>query len=419
MDAIDLGVLREGGAPPSFLHAADLHLGASEHVLEAFNHLVTTAESRRVDFVALSGDIYDAADRSANLQMRFLKGLRALSNAGIHVFIAHGNHDPLAADFRPVVGEMPPLVHVFEPGEPQTYVAQIAGRTVAVTGVSFKTKHDVDNLAERIARTRVAADLRVGVVHANVEGQPGHDPYAPCNEDHLRNSDIDYWALGHIHLRTEVQLSPGRWWVYPGNLQGRSTKPAECGPKGVVVVTADGGGFAAPEFVPCDVHRYLRVDVSADGLDLEQDVADAAVSALTDAFEEHGRRGLTVRVRLTGATAAHSGLSKLTSDEIAAFLENPLVEVDRVENATRRPVDRAALAKSEGLVGVLLRRMDAMRSDPGSQDLDAVLRNTADAAGAKALGRVLEMARRSEIDSNQLLAVVEQLIIDELEGADQ
>jgi DNA repair exonuclease SbcCD nuclease subunit len=58
---------------------------------------------------------------------------------------------------------------------------------------------------KRIAATQISADLRIGVVHANVAGVAGHDNYGPCNTSDLQQSDIHYWALGHIHKQQSAR----------------------------------------------------------------------------------------------------------------------------------------------------------------------------------------------------------------------
>ncbi|MEI6531188.1 MAG: DNA repair exonuclease, partial [bacterium] len=97
--------------PFSFVHTADLHLGtpfqgisgASQAVQKkltaatyrAFENIVSYALENKVDFMLVAGDIFNSTDRSLHAQLVFLQGLRRLDQAGIPVYIAHGNHDPL------------------------------------------------------------------------------------------------------------------------------------------------------------------------------------------------------------------------------------------------------------------------------------------------------------------------------------
>src|SRR5210317_513344 len=94
----------------TFIHAADLHLDSPMQGLAAqdaevaalalkatetaFQHLIDLCMSEKADFLLIAGDVYDGADRSLGAQFRFLEGMKRLREAGVQVFITHGNHDP-------------------------------------------------------------------------------------------------------------------------------------------------------------------------------------------------------------------------------------------------------------------------------------------------------------------------------------
>ena len=94
----------------SFIHAGDLHLDSpfrgvtsespeiarqlQEATFEAYNSLINLCIEKQVNFLLLSGDIYDGADRSLRAQLCFRDGLQRLADKNIQVFIVHGNHDP-------------------------------------------------------------------------------------------------------------------------------------------------------------------------------------------------------------------------------------------------------------------------------------------------------------------------------------
>ena len=56
---------------------------------------IALGRSEKTDFLLVAGDVYDGADRSLQAQLRFRQGLRKLDEAGIRVYLVHGNHDPL------------------------------------------------------------------------------------------------------------------------------------------------------------------------------------------------------------------------------------------------------------------------------------------------------------------------------------
>ena len=225
-----------------FVHASDLHLDAPLGTLgrlddhrqkelaalatNAWSNLVNLCVTERASFLVLAGDIFDKAAAGVDVQSRFHMGLRRLAEEAVQVFVCHGNHDPLGDRFKPI-GDLPVGVKRFQPGDPQTHVVTLrhSGDPVRVSGVSFATRHETENLALRFRRVPPHPEApnapHVAVLHANVGGNPGHDPYAPCSYDDLDGAEVDYWALGHIHKRDVQPLPRGGRAAYCGNLQGR------------------------------------------------------------------------------------------------------------------------------------------------------------------------------------------------------
>ena len=433
-DQTDLGPVR-------FLHSSDLHLGSADAALNAFDNLVKLALDRNVDLVVLGGDVYDTAERSTYGQLRFNRGLSRLSSAHIRVFMAHGNHDPVQANFTPVA-PLPEGVYAFTEGEPQTFLMTVGATRLAVTGVSFATQKEEANLVEKIGATTVNADLRIAVVHANVAGIPGHDNYAGCTRDDLLNPDIHYWALGHIHDRTVTPMPAGRWWAYPGNLQGRSTKATECGPKGVLIVEAAATGFAKPEFVACDLSRFLRVHADISGVPNVESALDQIGEQATTAIEQDNPLGLptVVRVAVSGATDSHSGLKKLLKEERFVGLLQPLLPVNtsikKISIDTTVPFDRTVLAARPDVVGAVLTKLDELRpaastgsatpeesTDAGpegpatSSVLEDLIDRAASTIGSPARTLTEKSVSLGDISVEEFLDQVERLLIDRLAPA--
>ena len=104
------------------------------------------------------------------------------------------------------------------------------------------TGDDAENLALGFSRP-ASEGVHVGLLHCNVAGvAPEYTNYSPCTVDQLRETRLDYLALGHIHQRQIVATGSGPgdpWIVYPGNSQSRSPKSSEQEPKGATVVRAE------------------------------------------------------------------------------------------------------------------------------------------------------------------------------------
>lgn len=373
----------------TFLHASDLHIGSPLGKLErcstleasqlhevtrlmqqAFDNMVRIAIEENVAFVVLSGDVYDGADAQDSQQGLFQRGLERLADAGIDVYIALGNHDPKRANFNPRK-PYPANVTIFHTDQPHEIVAaHDDDLTIKVAGVSYGSQAVRDNLAARFTFPREARTLRVGVLHTSLAGHADHETYAPCTVDDLMRSTVDYWALGHVHLRSVTNLGPGRWYAFPGNLQGRSFKPAECHPKGVLLVPIERHGFGEPEFRECDTVRFidLEVDISSCGQSDEthQLVADAIAAA---AHSANSRR-IIVRVRLTGRSTLHRELSRATSSGEYArrFLDSFSDDIGDslvagITSDVKSDIDLASVRLGDSLLSTSLRRLDSLSDE--------------------------------------------------------
>jgi exonuclease SbcD len=414
-----------------FLHAADLHLdtpfeGISacrpevgealrDASLDAFDRLVAAAIERRVAFVVLSGDVYDGPERGLRAQLRFRRGVERLAAAGIEVFVAHGNHDPVEAGWT-AIRSWPPGVHVFAAGRVETVpVVREGRRLAAVHGVSFSRRGETENLAARFRRDG-GPGLQVGVLHGNVGGRPGHDPYAPCSPDDLRAARLDYWALGHVHTREALLRGPV-WAVYPGNLQGRSPKPAERGEKGAVLVEADPEAVRSVLFLPLAPVTFEAVEVDVAAAVDAGEVEDRIVGAAREVARGPGRRGTVLSVTLRGATELHGTLATEAEALRAALAdrllgESPWIWIERLEVRTTPAVDRGRALARDDLAGTVLRRLGALRSDPAA--LAALVAEVDRDLARSPAGRWI--APETEAEAEALLAAAEAFVLERWGG---
>lgn len=307
--------------PFRFIHAADLHLDTPFHgigrvapdiarvlqeaSLEAWDALVRLAVEREADFLLLGGDIYDGPERGIRAQLRFRRGLDHLADRGIEVFIVHGNHDPL--DGWSAIRSWPPGVTVFGSKAVESIPVRRHGETLAVVhGISYAKRDTTDNLA--LGFNRIAGDgLQIGLLHCNVGAAAEHASYSPCTLDDLKRAGLDYWALGHVH-RLHVFSESEPLVAYPGCLQGRSTHPAERGPKGALVIEADGRGVREIDFEPLDRVRFLDLEVDISPTDDVPALHRELVRQATQTRAKNPERGLVLRAILTGRGEVHRDL---------------------------------------------------------------------------------------------------------------
>jgi exonuclease SbcD len=415
-----------------FMHAADLHVDSPfrgmsalpaairervrESTFRALDGLVELALRERVDFVVISGDVYDAADRSLRAQLRLQSALGRLASGGVPVFVAHGNHDP--ADGRAARLDWPESVRFFAADRVETFRVELPGRgpVAEVHGRSFGAAAVRDNLALGFREAaRTAGLYQIAVLHANVDGDEEHDNYAPCSLRDLTASGFDYWALGHIHTRRVLHERP--WVVYPGNLQGRSVR--ETGPRGCYIADVDDAGETKLAFHALDDVRWAveRIDIAP--FETEQELLGELGAAVGRVQAEAEGRAAVVRLVLDGRGPLHAALRAGSggAEEWATLLREEALEraaagaddwvwIESVEDATAPAVRIDELLAEPNFLGELLRQGRELLED------EAALAEFAAAAAAPLLqegaaGRRLgdgwlrerqsELLRRAEI----------------------
>ncbi len=365
-----------------FVHAADLHLdspfkglrvAAPEQVADtlynatfkAYENIVDLCIGERADALLVAGDIYDGADRSLRAQRRFVEGLERLHAAGIRSFVCHGNHDPL--DGWEARLAYPPGCHRFGAEfESAPVFRDDPGRAV-VHGVSYPHRDVTENLVSRLGRVDTAP-FSIGLLHANVDNHPGHDPYAPCSLHDLLEADMNYWALGHVHTR-QVLHKQGPSVVYPGNPQGRS--PNETGARGAYLVNALDDGNVDLEFRAVDCVRWERFAVDIGAHETEQALLDALHKSMEELLDGAGGRPVIARISLEGRGELNRFLGRAdTLDHLAEQINEawtdrtPFAWCERIENRTAPTFDRGARVAGSDFLAEVLRTADRARSDP-------------------------------------------------------
>ena len=363
-----------------FVHAADLHLDApfagvsaddarvgaalAEATYVAFERVIDTCVEREALFLVLAGDAYNSAHTSLKAQLRFRAGMERLAAAGIEVFIVHGNHDPASGYSARL--DMPSTFHVFPSGRVERYEVKRDGALLAaVYGRSFETAAESENFS--LGYVRDDSDpLAVGVLHANIGGNPDYDSYAPASLDDLRAARMDYWALGHIHKQERLSEDP--WIVYAGSPQGLN--PKETGPHGCLVVDVSSGGAITVEHVET---------ASVDWAQLECDVSgartiDEVVSLLgntCDRLRDESDRPLVARITLTGRTDSHEDLVR--SGSLPALVEDvrreqaardPWLWLDKAVDHSSASIDLEAIRSGADFASELVKLADEAAVNP-------------------------------------------------------
>ena len=412
----------------SFIHAADLHLGApfrglralseawAERMLraipEAFDRLVAAALERKVDFVVIAGDIFDTSRGSYADYVHFADGCRRLGDAGIPVYFCTGNHDPYTSWQNRMVS-LPETAHMFTADEPGFFLYERDGEPLALLGgrgYYNQTWSHTENISEGISRAAAeealgtTAPFAIGVMHTGLHLDRLK---APCDPKPLYARGMDYWACGHIHMPWQDDPANPRI-AFSGVIQGRDIK--ETGPRGVWHVTLEEGMPNKATFIPTAsvVRERLSVDVSeADSLTaIEEKIMREQFRANGDAHCEE----MVTRIALVGTTPLHSLLQRPgILDDLRDNLNRgyPVFFCDALIDETARPIDADALRREGLFPAVFMQAADLQRENP--QMSKALLQD-------EFLKLGMTLPARTERSIETLSQEAEQLVLDLLLG---
>jgi len=374
---------------PVFVHASDLHLGSPLGGLgeglsseqrrglliraeKAFDNLIDETIRVNAEFLVVAGDIYDSGECEPYIRERFASGVQRLLNAGVGVYLIHGNHDPATSNRSRVVS-LPDDVKVFAPwtpldGDPKKgptgNVEQVThvlrdGRSVVIAGVSYRSNNEPHNLTPLFAGiSRGDSCAVIGILHTGSKG--GKGTYAPCTSSDLESKRVDYWALGHIHTQKVVSMGDNRYWAYSGNPQGRDI--GEPGAHGALVVPILSRGVGKPTFLELDEFRFFEVKVDCEGV-MDESI-DKLAELIGKSLDDLGQsKPLIVRLNLAGRSNLVKVPNKYgTKGALEQSLTNSLSSgslnggyVEEVSSNLLPLLDMAQLRERDDIVGAVIR----------------------------------------------------------------
>jgi DNA repair protein SbcD/Mre11 len=293
-----------------FVHTADIHLDSPLATLalrdpelaelvggatrRAFVAVVDLCLSEEVDALLIAGDLYDGEQTSMKTARFLADQLRRVDEAGVKTFIIRGNHDAESRITRELT--LPESVKVFA-GRAEAVPLSAGALDVAVHGVSFAQKHAPESLLPKF-RPPVPGSVNIGMMHTSLDGSTAHGLYAPCAPSDLHGAGFDYWALGHIHQRSEARGRAAI--VMPGNPQGRDIN--EAGAKSATLVVISDDRKITIEERPTSVAQFERLSIDLAGVDDWRDVLGRIERGLEAARVAAPSEHLVARLMLTGAT---------------------------------------------------------------------------------------------------------------------
>lgn len=389
-----------------FIHCADLHLGSRsygiagrdpelgkklrESVFESFSRIIDRAVITNSDFMVISGDIFDETTETPATRLRFAKELEKVK---IPVYICLGNHDHVMSWTESI--PYPENVHVFG-SEPESIILQTAGGPVEIVGKSFPERHSSENPTIGIAGRQ--GMFSIAVLHCSLDKVAPDTEYGPCSLSDMVNKGIDYWALGHIHKRTEVSADP--YVIYPGNIQGRSRK--EIGEKGAYMVTVTDDRVTEAKFFATQEIVWKEVSCDITGKDINSMIGDVVSKA--------GTRSM-ISLTFTGKGVLDAPLRSDTGDIMGQIEKMSGCKITDVTLNTYPPMDREKMSAGSDMSANVIRSSDRILGMGREEIIDTICKTKQ----SESIRYMLEWLTDDELRG--LVRDAEVLIIDRLAGA--
>lgn len=323
------------------IHCADIHLGSKidgtfpreiavkrkEAVRNTFKRLVSYAKTNGVKIILLSGDVFDG-DNPFKKDKEFFFSVVA-NNPGIDFLYLRGNHD--------INGERDGYENLKTFSDVWTkYVYD----GVTVCGIEM-TGENCTSLYSTLDLEKDGCNIVM--LHGQTASSAGKDK---INLSKLKDKNIDYLALGHVHEYKRGALDGRGEWAYSGCLEGRGFD--ETGAKGFVELDIKDGKISTA-FIPFAENETIEKPVDITG------VNDAYAASLKVKEEVALDKKNVFRILLTGEV--DFTVDDLVSD-VEKYLSNDCLYV-RVKDRTRKKIDVRAYDGDTSLKGEFVRTVYA------------------------------------------------------------
>lgn len=283
------------------IHTADIHLDSNlktnldaskakerkSELLENFVRMVEYANINNVSAVCISGDLFDVKKISATARNRVLDAIKA--HPDIEFYYLKGNHD-----FDNFLSGMEEgLENLFLFTDQWSFYSPRGSERIVIGGAELS--YDNQN-ALYDSLFLEPSKFNIVMLHGQ-QAKAASDKTETVNLKALRNKNIDYLALGHIHSHQEEMIDGRCLKVYPGCLDPRGFD--ECGEHGFMLLDIDEkSGRYSHEFVPFATRNIYTIEVDVSNCESTGDIITKVDKCVSDG--EATDRDI-VKIILTGS----------------------------------------------------------------------------------------------------------------------
>lgn len=236
------------------IHCADIHLDSSlysyldnrkasirnNEILHSFERLTVYAKENEVDIVLIAGDLFDqeyVSKTTLELVFSFIEA----SSPVLYLYVP-GNHDNKTKER---LKDKPSNLYVFHD----------EWQTLNFKDVTISSRMYCKSLEENMP-VLTKDKFNIVMLHGDILNTQD-DHYIDLNA--LKNKNIHYLALGHIHSYQRNKLDQSGIFAYSGCLEGRGFD--ECGTKGFIFLDLEQSSISFIPFASRVIYK-VEVDIS-------------------------------------------------------------------------------------------------------------------------------------------------------------
>lgn len=333
------------------LHCADIHIGATlsflgekanqrrYETLLTFEKIVDIADENNVQLVAMAGDIFDSNSVEPAFFDAFFSKIASVPH--IKFVFAAGNHDPL--DIRsPFRKKCPDNIYILNTRDDMIKFDDLS---LCVYGRSFESAFLEGEQTFSLSPHKDYVNLMV--MHGDLRSDTGGE-YNGITPNFIKNSGMDYIALGHIHKRSEISKLGETFFAYSGCPEGQGFD--ESGEKGVYIGEI-GKGLCELKFLPVARRLHICEEIDISGMENSIEISDKILSVISQKYGENFAEHL-YKITLVGETSPEG----IAIDEIRSRLADKVYFIKLRDN-TEPTVDLATLSAEASLKGIFVKNM--------------------------------------------------------------
>ncbi len=279
------------------IHCADLHLDSKidwlpsekakirrEEIIRSFERLCDYATKNNVDVVLIAGDMFDTSRVTIKTRNRVLRSIEMASN--VDFLYLSGNHDD--DNFISSCDFLPSNLKLFS--EEWTSYSY---NDVVITGAKLNSINAL-SIYDKLSLDKYK--FNIVTLHGQIIGYKNSENAEVISIPRLKDKNIDYLALGHIHSSILGEIDLRGKYAYSGCLDGRGFD--ETGDKGFILINIE-GKKAQYEFVSFSSRNLYEVEYFIDSKDNFLEFRDEIIEDLTKKYHFNSLIKIVIKGRHT------------------------------------------------------------------------------------------------------------------------